>query len=314
MMRNKFISVCYRQASVDRSSQEDDAEMTQNGEVDMSSTRHAHASPSSMMDSGVEGLHSLGQLDAINNCKHTLHHMDGCPNKDGTPLLRRISNLTSDSGRSSSIDNSDLLVNNALHERRGNFSNGAHKKMTHCMSEDVSSSRRYSTSVIDSTGHLRVPTPSDCTSSTEQFTDTTDSQPNQDSPFSEDADSDRKVSSSSASSQPKSQRTASPRTKRAPQIIYSHSEDKLTTTESSRPICPSLPYSPYGSPCGSPRLRRQPTRETRSLSITDGDGYTQLNQYKLKDEIGKVGRSHMIMFILQIIWVIQNCFKYKCGG
>ena len=47
--------------------------------------------------------------------------------------------------------------------------------------------------------------------------------------------------------------------------------------------------SPYRSPSGSPRLRRQPTRETRSCSISDGDGYIQLNQYQLKDQIGKVG-------------------------
>lgn len=77
------------------------------------------------------------------------------------------------------------------------------------------------------------------------------------------------------------------RTKHAPKIVYSHSEDRLTTSDGSRPICPSLPYSPYQSPSGSPRLRRQPTKETRSLSISDTDGYTQLNQYKLKDEIGK---------------------------
>ena len=47
------------------------------------------------------------------------------------------------------------------------------------------------------------------------------------------------------------------RTKHAPKIIYSHSEDRLTTTqEGSRPIIPGLPYSPYNSPHGSPRLRR----------------------------------------------------------
>ena len=37
------------------------------------------------------------------------------------------------------------------------------------------------------------------------------------------------------------------------------------------------------------RSRRKPTTETRRLSITDSIGYVQLNQYKLKDEIGKVG-------------------------
>ena len=80
------------------------------------------------------------------------------------------------------------------------------------------------------------------------------------------------------------------KTKHAPNIVYSHSEETVTTSEGSRPIIPGLPYSPYGSPSGSPRLQRQQTRETRSLSIssTDGSGYTVLNQYTLKDEIGKV--------------------------
>ena len=36
------------------------------------------------------------------------------------------------------------------------------------------------------------------------------------------------------------------------------------------------------------RLKRQPTKETRTCSVSDSDGYTQLNQYRLKDEIGKV--------------------------
>ncbi|GAB1602603.1 calcium/calmodulin-dependent protein kinase kinase 1-like, partial, partial [Argonauta hians] len=46
--------------------------------------------------------------------------------------------------------------------------------------------------------------------------------------------------------------------------------------------------SPCGSPTSSPRLRHQPTLETRRVSVTDStDGYIQLNQYKLKDEIGK---------------------------
>lgn len=36
-----------------------------------------------------------------------------------------------------------------------------------------------------------------------------------------------------------------------------------------------------------PRLRRRATRECRSVSICDMDGYVQLNQYKLKHAIGK---------------------------
>ncbi|XP_074643752.1 calcium/calmodulin-dependent protein kinase kinase 1-like [Tubulanus polymorphus] len=62
-------------------------------------------------------------------------------------------------------------------------------------------------------------------------------------------------------------------------IMYSHSEDRLSH-RAGRTI-------QYDSPTASPRLRRQPTKESRSVSISDADGYTQLNQYKLKDEIGK---------------------------
>lgn len=79
------------------------------------------------------------------------------------------------------------------------------------------------------------------------------------------------------------------RTRHAPKVVYSNSEDRVkTSAEEVRAIVPALPYSPYGSPAGSPRLQRQPTRETRRLSITENEGgWTQLNQYKLKDEIGK---------------------------
>uniref|UniRef100_A0A8C5UK85 calcium/calmodulin-dependent protein kinase n=1 Tax=Malurus cyaneus samueli TaxID=2593467 RepID=A0A8C5UK85_9PASS len=48
-------------------------------------------------------------------------------------------------------------------------------------------------------------------------------------------------------------------------------------------IYPSLPYSPVTSPHSSPRLPRRPTVESNRVSITG----LQLNQYKLKDEIGK---------------------------
>ncbi len=57
---------------------------------------------------------------------------------------------------------------------------------------------------------------------------------------------------------------------------------------------PSLtPFSPYGSPNSSPRVRRKPLRETHRVnSITERDGesgdeYMQLNQYKLKGAIGQ---------------------------
>ncbi|KAF3848925.1 hypothetical protein F7725_015422 [Dissostichus mawsoni] len=54
-----------------------------------------------------------------------------------------------------------------------------------------------------------------------------------------------------------------------------------------RHIYPSLPYSPITSPHSSPRLPRRPTVESHSVSITDLQDCVQLNQYKLKDEIGK---------------------------
>ncbi|XP_071619678.1 calcium/calmodulin-dependent protein kinase kinase 2 isoform X2 [Heliangelus exortis] len=57
------------------------------------------------------------------------------------------------------------------------------------------------------------------------------------------------------------------------------------TTE--RFIYPSLPYSPVTSPHSSPRLPRRPTVESNRVSITGLQDCVQLNQYKLKDEIGK---------------------------
>ncbi|XP_065100164.1 calcium/calmodulin-dependent protein kinase kinase 2 isoform X1 [Paramisgurnus dabryanus] len=54
-----------------------------------------------------------------------------------------------------------------------------------------------------------------------------------------------------------------------------------------RYIYPSLPYSPITSPHSSPRLPRRPTVESHRVSITDLTDCVQLNQYKLKDEIGK---------------------------
>lgn len=60
-------------------------------------------------------------------------------------------------------------------------------------------------------------------------------------------------------------------------------------TVTTRPILPSLPYSPYGSPTSSPRVKRKPLRETKRVnSITESSGeYVQLNQYKLEGAIGQ---------------------------
>ncbi|XP_070619324.1 calcium/calmodulin-dependent protein kinase kinase 2 isoform X2 [Erythrolamprus reginae] len=52
-------------------------------------------------------------------------------------------------------------------------------------------------------------------------------------------------------------------------------------------IYPSLPYSPLTSPHASPRLPRRPTIESHRVSITGLQDCVQLNQYTLKDEIGK---------------------------
>ncbi|OBS79103.1 hypothetical protein A6R68_18511 [Neotoma lepida] len=54
-----------------------------------------------------------------------------------------------------------------------------------------------------------------------------------------------------------------------------------------RCICPSLSYSPSSSPQSSPRMPRRPTVESHHVSITGLQDCVQLNQYTLKDEIGK---------------------------
>ncbi|KAM4827230.1 calcium/calmodulin-dependent protein kinase kinase 2 isoform 1-T1 [Thomomys bottae] len=50
---------------------------------------------------------------------------------------------------------------------------------------------------------------------------------------------------------------------------------------------PSLSCSPANSPQSSPRLPRRPTVESHHVSITGMQDCVQLNQYTLKDEIGK---------------------------
>ncbi|XP_028024140.2 calcium/calmodulin-dependent protein kinase kinase 2 isoform X3 [Balaenoptera acutorostrata] len=54
-----------------------------------------------------------------------------------------------------------------------------------------------------------------------------------------------------------------------------------------RCVYPALPHSPVGSPQSSPRLPRRPTVESHRVSITGMQDCVQLNQYTLKDEIGK---------------------------
>ncbi|XP_028383981.1 calcium/calmodulin-dependent protein kinase kinase 2 isoform X4 [Phyllostomus discolor] len=54
-----------------------------------------------------------------------------------------------------------------------------------------------------------------------------------------------------------------------------------------RCVQPAQPSSPVGSPQSSPRLPRRPTVESHHVSITGMQDCVQLNQYTLKDEIGK---------------------------
>ncbi|XP_063171385.1 calcium/calmodulin-dependent protein kinase kinase 2 isoform X2 [Candoia aspera] len=88
---------------------------------------------------------------------------------------------------------------------------------------------------------------------------------------------------------------------REPWIKVNLSSRKLSLQERSSPvqspgggtglngrcIYPSLPYSPVTSPHSSPRLPRRPTIESHRVSITGLQDCVQLNQYTLKDEIGK---------------------------
>ncbi|MPC60639.1 hypothetical protein E2C01_054693 [Portunus trituberculatus] len=62
-----------------------------------------------------------------------------------------------------------------------------------------------------------------------------------------------------------------------------------------RPIYPNVPFSPYGSPCSSPRLRRRPLKESRCVSIEKNGEYEQLNQYKLKEAIGQVSTRTLML-------------------
>jgi len=54
-----------------------------------------------------------------------------------------------------------------------------------------------------------------------------------------------------------------------------------------KPIYPNLPYSPYSSPCSSPRVKRKPLKETKRVNSEQNGDYIQLNQYKLQGVVGQ---------------------------
>lgn len=98
---------------------------------------------------------------------------------------------------------------------------------------------------------------------------------------------------------------SAPNSRQVPRITCSLSADSnrtLAAPNANRSIYPRLPYSPYSSPTASPRLPRQPTKESRSVSFSDNDGYTQLNQYILRDEIGKVYIQKIFYLQFQLIF------------
>ncbi|XP_059155965.1 calcium/calmodulin-dependent protein kinase kinase 1-like isoform X2 [Physella acuta] len=189
------------------------------------------------------------------------------PNSPQHSLQRKVSNITIDSGRSSTSGTEDN--NDCFFEEEDEEALDEDEKEDPIM-------RRHSIACVDSTGHLNVPTYPETFASRE-------------SPYFRTSVLLKDGTSSSAHEDISPSATSAPvNVRRAPKIVYSHSEDRLTASSGHhRAIIPSLPYSPYGSPTTSPRLRRQPTMETHRVSVSDADGYTQLNQYKLKDEIGK---------------------------
>lgn len=66
-------------------------------------------------------------------------------------------------------------------------------------------------------------------------------------------------------------------------------QSRSLVVDPGRPIYPNYPFSPYGSPCSSPRTlrKRSPLKESRRVSIDKSGVYIQLNQYRLMESIGQ---------------------------
>ena len=224
----------------------------------------------------------------INACEDESLSIDNVKNLRvlKNPLHRKSSNITNDSGRSSV---SDLVENDIDTHSEYTGVQTCPSLPVKSVSCSIDNGRRESLTVIDSTGHLTLPSPLDCVSNPHFHEVNGESevrtfekhrcQSAHSLPTSHSSDTDSPIPTTS---RPLNGEALS--TKRhAPKIIYSKSEDSSVNHRlfSNR--------SPHTSPTASPRLRRQPTMETRRISLSDsGDGYMQLNQYKLKDEIGKV--------------------------
>ena len=190
------------------------------------------------------------------------------------PLHRKSSNITDDSGRSTV---SDLGEN--VHDLQCdlNESQGYPSSHIHPINDP---NRRESLTVIDATGHLTLPSTLECVKPLSDDSGNSNVESTTVRPHS--AHNSSESQSPRVINRPGSGQLFNKRY--GPKILYSNSEDSSLTQRSL-----SYPRSPYSSPSASPRLRRQPTMETRRISVSDGgDGYIQLNQYKLKDEIGKV--------------------------
>jgi hypothetical protein len=213
---------------------------------------------SGKMASTVPNGHSLGANSEAKEKPETQTR------KNKAPLCRNVSNITSDSGRSTSHDNEEPS------EVMGNGEQESGTKAARVPAGHLDAPAATTTSVSQVDPQVHSPNSSNYNSMSSREQSPTPSQ----------------ISNSSTRSGAKAA------ARHTPKIMYSHSEDRFTS--GSKKSHPSLPYSPHGSPKMSPRLRRQPTKESRSVSISDADGYIQLNQYKLKDEIGKVNTSILL--------------------
>lgn len=185
--------------------------------------------------------------------------------------------VTDDSGRSTVSDTADND-----HDNLNDFNE--EQTCSTCrisqLNDIESPSQQKSLTVIDLTGHLALPSPLECIPVQESLSCVkvaereTDLTTNQNCTHSQNNTCDN--SSSAANFPPSSRQHAS-------RILCSKSEDSSLINRRL-----SYTLSPHSSPTTSPRLRRQPTMETRRISMSNSsDGFIQLNQYKLKDEIGK---------------------------